>query len=81
MKTNNLMTIDGKTWISVDSDEFEELNDLPEAISFIYSSSFNKQSIKKNHMKSVRKYNHTRKMRRKYNKIKWESKDVVVSYS
>ncbi len=60
----------------MNSDEFYN---LPEAI-FIEGSGYNKWSIKKHRQQSIRKYNHIRKMRRKYKKEKWALKQIAMTY-
>ena len=72
MKTqNNLMMMN--------NGEFEEFYNLPEAI-FIEGSGYKKWSIKKHRQQTLRKYNHVRKMRRKYRNEKWTLKDIVMTY-
>ncbi len=67
---------------SKDLMNFEEFCNMPEAISFEYSSYYcNKQSARRNHENCIRYYNHIRKNRRKRNKEKWKFKDFAMNYS
>ena len=82
METNNLLsTAVNNTLMTMSSEVLEEFYNMPDAIYCVYNPYYSeKQTINRNRYHAIRKYNHTRKERRKHNKDKYALKHIEFSY-